>query len=55
MKQELRGRLWAAGSRRFFERAGISEGNLVEWAAGISTEGAQEIQKGKVSRFQEEG
>jgi hypothetical protein len=28
------------------------EENLVEWAAGISTEGAQEMQKGEVSRFQ---
>jgi hypothetical protein len=26
--------------------------NLIEWAAGISTEGAQEMQKGKVSRFE---
>jgi hypothetical protein len=26
--------------------------NLIQWAAGISTEGAQEMQKGKVSGFQ---
>jgi transketolase C-terminal domain/subunit len=35
--------LWIAA---VFKWTGVSERNLVEWAAGISTEGAQEMQKG---------
>jgi len=31
----------------FLRRAGEKEEGLVKWAAGISTEGAQEMQKGR--------
>ena len=52
MKEQVRsGRLSHWMALVFGERLGCGE-NLVEWAAGISTEGAQEMQKGEVSRFQ---
>ena len=52
VKEQVRsGRLSHWMARVLGERLGCGE-NLVEWAAGISTEGAQEM---LVSRFQEEG
>jgi hypothetical protein len=52
MKHQLREVWLSHGIALVLVRERHSGGNLVEWATGISTEGAQEMQKGRVSRFQ---
>ena len=46
MKQQLREEWWGHGIALVLVREQHCRENLVEWATGISTEGAQEMQKG---------
>jgi hypothetical protein len=49
IKQQLKCRSFERWMAAVFVLARRGERNLAEWAAVISTEGAQEMQKGKVS------
>ena len=48
MKQQLREEWLGHGIALVLVREGDWGENLVEWATGISTEGAQEMQKGSL-------